>query len=145
MKADFTDFLRLNEFLQALSDGAINNQAQAVMNGALAYEADVKRAAPVDTGDYRARIRSDPGGTILGSPIVLIGSPHPQVRQLEFGGTISAKNGEYLTFKTKDGQWHRVKEVFQPAKPHWRPAWDLNNLHYADIMYATLMKDVVMK
>lgn len=34
------------------------------------------------------------------------------------GGTIEAKNSEYLTFKTKDGQWHKVKSVTIQGKKY---------------------------
>lgn len=40
----------------------------------------------------------------------------------EFGGTIHAKNAEYLHFKTRDGGWVRTKQVTIPARPYLRPA-----------------------
>jgi hypothetical protein len=42
----------------------------------------------------------------------------------EFGGIIKATNGEYLTFRTEDGAWHRVSSVMHPAQPYIRPACD---------------------
>ena len=42
----------------------------------------------------------------------------------EFGGIIHATNGEYLTFRTEDGEWHRVPSVMHPAQPYLRPACD---------------------
>lgn len=39
----------------------------------------------------------------------------------EFGGTIRAKK-DWLTFQTRDGEWHRVKQVTIPARPYIRPA-----------------------
>lgn len=42
----------------------------------------------------------------------------------EFGGIIKATNGEYLTFRTEDGAWHRVPSVMHPAQPYLRPALD---------------------
>ena len=42
----------------------------------------------------------------------------------EFGGTILPIHGEYLTFKTYDGMWHKVKVVHMPARPYMRPALD---------------------
>jgi hypothetical protein len=42
----------------------------------------------------------------------------------ELGGTILPIHGEYLTFQTYDGQWHKVKVVHMPPKPYLRPALD---------------------
>lgn len=42
----------------------------------------------------------------------------------EFGGLIKAKGDKYLTFRTKDGAWHKVKTVQMPARPYLRPAFD---------------------
>lgn len=40
----------------------------------------------------------------------------------EFGGVIKAKVKDYLTFQTKDGKWHKAKEVTIKAQPYLRPA-----------------------
>ena len=53
---------------------------------------------------------------------VNVGSIYGAIR--EFGGIIKATNGEYLTFRTEDGAWHRVPSVMHPAQPYIRPAVD---------------------
>lgn len=45
---------------------------------------------------------------------------HAAIR--EYGGTIQAVNSPYLTFKTYDGDWVRVKQVTQEATPYMGPA-----------------------
>lgn len=41
----------------------------------------------------------------------LVGSNAVYARIHEVGGIIRAKNAKYLHFKTRDGHWHKVKEV----------------------------------
>jgi phage gpG-like protein len=53
---------------------------------------------------------------------VNVGSIYGAIR--EFGGIIKATKGEYLTFRTEDGAWHRVPSVMHPAQPYIRPAVD---------------------
>lgn len=55
-----------------------------------------------------------------------VGSSLEYSRIHEFGGTISAKNGGKLTFKTEDGAWHQVTSVHIPPRPYLRPALDEN-------------------
>jgi hypothetical protein len=42
---------------------------------------------------------------------------------LEEGGTITAKEGKYLTFKI-DGQWRKVQSVTIPPRPFMNPVFD---------------------
>ena len=42
----------------------------------------------------------------------------------EFGGTIKAKDAPYLTFKTKSGNWVRVREVTIPPRLHMRDEFE---------------------
>jgi phage gpG-like protein len=51
-------------------------------------------------------------------PTVIYGRIH------ELGGTILPIHGEYLTFQTYDGEWHKMKAVHMPPKPYLRPAVD---------------------
>jgi phage gpG-like protein len=46
----------------------------------------------------------------------------PYARIHEFGGTIYPKNGPYLTFRTPDGEWHKVKSVTIPERSYLREA-----------------------
>ena len=83
------------------------------------YERDVKRLAPVLTGQYRGSIH-----TIMtdwgGQPMALIGTDLPQAKRLEFGF------------------WNMVdrlgRRFYQRARPHFRPALDLNLPKYIAIM-----------
>jgi phage gpG-like protein len=40
----------------------------------------------------------------------------------EFGGTIVPRSAKYLHFRTRDGQWHMVKEVHMPPRPYLAPS-----------------------
>ena len=51
-------------------------------------------------------------------PTVIYGRIH------ELGGMIKPIHGEWLTFQTYDGAWHKVKVVSMPARPYLRPALD---------------------
>ena len=42
----------------------------------------------------------------------------------EFGGIIRATKAAYLHFRTKSGNWVKVKQVKIPAQPYLRPAAD---------------------
>jgi hypothetical protein len=53
---------------------------------------------------------------------VMVFSIYGMIR--EFGGIILATNGPYLTFRTEDGEWHKVPSVMHPAQPYLRPAVD---------------------
>lgn len=58
--------------------------------------------------------------------------------QREFGGTITAKNGQALHWTDEDGQEHFAKSVTQPARPYMRPAWDENVEQAVERMTAVL-------
>jgi len=49
---------------------------------------------------------------------VTIGSDRPYARIHQEGGTIEAKNGGWLRFKTADGKWVTVRQVTIPARPY---------------------------
>lgn len=49
-------------------------------------------------------------------PTVIYGRIH------ELGGTIRPVRKKYLTFRTKDGTWHRVAQVTMPKRPYLEPA-----------------------
>lgn len=62
--------------------------------------------------------RHDSGATLEGGAAGGAGVPYAKIH--EFGGTITAKNAPYLTFKTLDGRWHRVKSVVMPERSYMR-------------------------
>lgn len=82
----------------------------------------VARRAPRDKGTLAASIYSQVyAGPGLRGKIGSHDNPG-KVRMRQFGGTIRAKNPSgFLTFQTRDGRWHRVREVTQ------RPGGPSNN------------------
>lgn len=49
-------------------------------------------------------------------PTVIYGRIH------ELGGVIKPVRKKWLTFRTKDGKWHRVAQVTMPKRPYLEPA-----------------------
>jgi hypothetical protein len=122
MKADFSGLMGITAKLDLIDETIQKNQKKAVMRAGMAYQADVQRVAPVDTGQYRTSIRADLQSS-NGGPIAVIGSPMPQTRRLEYGYYGVDKLG---------------RRYNQPAKPHWRPTWDLNIVRYELILNLSL-------
>lgn len=101
-----------------LIDGANRN----AFAGALEDTArNVQRHAPRDKGTLSASIYSQVySGPGMRGKIASTDNPG-KVRMRQFGGTIYAKAGGWLTFRTKDGRWHRKRSVTQ------RPGGPSNN------------------
>lgn len=100
-------------------------QETAVMQAGLAYQHDVQAyPPPVDTGQYRAGIRTELSSE-YGVPVALIGSPAPQACRLEFG---------FIGADSLGRIYH------QAARPHWRPALDYNREKYQNIIVEELFK-----
>lgn len=51
------------------------------------------------------------------------GAGIPYAKIHEYGGVIEARNYPYLTFRTEDGQWHRVKSVVMPERSYMRSSF----------------------
>jgi hypothetical protein len=64
---------------------------------------------------------------------------------LEKGAVITAKNN-YLTFKTANDQWHKVKSVVIPARPYFKPIvddyWGSGGQKAARLMDEGLQKEI---
>lgn len=121
MNADFTGVFKVLFKIEDISEMLQLNKDRAVMMAAMAYQGDVQKIAPVDTGQYRSSIRVDllPGIR----PSAGIGSPMPQTRRLEYG------------FVGEDS----LGRVYNQApRPHWRPMWDLNLTTYERILNLAL-------
>ncbi len=75
----------------------------------------------VRTGNLRAGIghEVDKRGMLS---VARVGASAKYAAIHEYGGTIRAKNGGYLTFPGRDGGLVRVKQVRIPARPYLRPA-----------------------
>lgn len=101
---------------------------------------DVQDKAPYHTGTYRRSIHAEPGGT-RERPEVRVGTNLIYAKQKEFGGFIYAKNSPWLTFRTYDGAWHKVKQVYQHPQPHFRPVADLNGPKYMEMIREYLEDD----
>jgi hypothetical protein len=116
----------VDETLKAIDDQLRLKQRQAtaaVRSAGMEYVRDVKKLAPVLTGQYRGSIHMKME-TENGQPVALIGTDLPQAKRLEFGF------------------WDRVdrlgRRYFQRARPHFRPALDLNRQKYIRIMKGEL-------
>jgi len=84
------------------------------------YARDAKRH--YWTGELSNSITADTSNNWLNAEI---GSTKKQAYWLEFGRrAFSAKGDGYLTFKTRDGSWHKVKSVrAAAAHPYLLQAW----------------------
>jgi HK97 gp10 family phage protein len=85
-----------------------------------AIQEKIKERGLIDSGRLRASVEAqalDDRNVIVGVLNLVYAAIH------EFGGVIQAKDGGLLRFRTKDGQWHAVKEVTIPARPYMRPAF----------------------
>jgi HK97 gp10 family phage protein len=80
----------------------------------------IKEKGLIDTGRLRASVVTQ----ALSHKTVVVGVQNLVYAAIhEFGGVIKPKNGSYLRFKTKDGNWVTTKEVTMPARPYMRPAF----------------------
>ena len=101
----------------------------ATMSGAGLLVNAWKQIVSVVTGQYRKSIHAEvtqqgPGFVQVTVGTDIVKPPYPWV--LEYGMTIKVKTAKWLTFKTKDGAWHRVKQVVIPPKGWARRAFDEN-------------------
>jgi HK97 gp10 family phage protein len=122
IKFDVSDLGRFKTDAEKIAASLQKNERAAVMAGGMAYQRDVQRIAPVDTGQYRASIRTDAGEDMF-RPVALIGTPMPQACRLEYGFFGPDKLGRVYN---------------QKPRPHWRPPFDQNKAQYAAIMIARL-------
>lgn len=104
-------------------DAAKRGMTKATINAASQAKRNASgRPGPnVDTGRLRSSITSDvrDGGSSIEG---VIGSNVIYARIQELGGTITAKGGGFLRFKTRDGAWHMVRSVNIPPRPYLAPA-----------------------
>lgn len=124
---------------EELGKQILKNEKNGVMLAGNAYKNDVQALAPHKTGDYIKSIHVEPSEE-GGHPIAIVGTNRVDAKQHEFGGVIKAKNKPFLVFKTDDGAWHKVKQVTQPAHPHFRPPLDQNAKKYQDIILEELAR-----
>lgn len=126
---DFSDLERLAHDMDKIAAGVVKAEQPIVKLVGNEYKNDVQPLLQYKTGTQRKSVHVEM--TIEGQhPVALVGSDFPGARQREYGGVISAKNGEYLRFKGEDGNWVFVKSVYQYPHPAWRPAWDHNLVKY---------------
>jgi len=117
------------------------NARSAVILGAEAYMSDVRAGAPRKTTTLIRSIHvSDPTGSGM-QVIAYVGTDLEYAKIHEYGGIIKAKNAPYLTFQTKDGSWHRVKQVQIPARPYFRPPLK-NRDKYIKIITDAMMRGI---
>jgi hypothetical protein len=105
---------------------------KAVRSAGLEYERDVKKLAPVLTGQYRGSIHVEPSTGAYqdfnGSPFVTVGTDLPQAKRLEFG---------FFDMTDRIG-----RHYYQRPRPHFRPPLDLNLAKYKAIMKGEFDRDV---
>lgn len=125
---------KLSQQLRALA-GIFDGEPmdEALFQGALVLEREVKvkirDVGLIDTGNYRADVRSDKG---VGEAVVGTNTVYGPIH--EFGGNIpiTAKSRRYFWARfreTGDGKWKglaltRKSHITVRARPHWRPAID---------------------
>jgi hypothetical protein len=105
-----------------------DRKVEAVTKAGDAYAADVQKVAPVDTGFYRSRIRSEV--TAGDSPVARIGSPVKYMHRLEFGFHGADRLG---------------RNYNQAERVHWRSMWYVHLEEYKNIINRIIMQDVHLK
>lgn len=78
-------------------------------------------------------------GAVLGLGSPVYAAPH------EYGATIRPVRGDWLTFQTPDGEWHRVKEVTITEKRYARDAVDETKDQVASILGAEIVGEFVAR
>lgn len=113
----------------------------ALIAAGLIVQNDAKQRAPYFTGTLRRSIHIgghsfQGGGTQLPGPqvssagvTIAVGTNLEYAAQVEFGGTIVARNAPYLMFQVgagTDRHWVRVRSVTQQGRPYLTPAYENN-------------------
>jgi hypothetical protein len=121
------EVIGLSETLEAVQQALNEKRKQAEVATRLAgneYKNDVQKLAPYKTGTYRRSIHVGKVQTEAnGSPFVLVGTDLPYGKRLEFG---------FWDMTDRLG-----RHYYQRARPHFRPALDLNLQKYYRIMKGT--------
>ena len=106
----------------------------ALKAGALLIQNDAHKKAPYKSGTLKRSIHTNQ----VSDTEVRVGTDVVYAAIQEYGGVINAKNAPWLTFKTDDGAWHRVKSVTIKPKPYLRPAFDENQGKVLDKIAAVI-------
>jgi len=83
---------------------------------------DAQKLAPLDTGELSKSITTK----VHGHHYAKIGTSLVYAAIQEYGGTIKAKNKPYLHFRTKSGNWVKVKSVVIKARKYMEGAYKKN-------------------
>ena len=95
---------------------------KSLQQSSLFVQNDAKKLAPHDTGQLRRSITHK----VHGYDYAEVGTNLVYAAIQEYGGTIKAKNKPYLRFKTKSGNWVRVKSVVIKAKKYMEGSYKKN-------------------
>lgn len=95
---------------------------KSLQQSALFVQNDAKKLAPHDTGQLRRSITSK----VHGFDYAEVGTDLVYAPMQEYGGTIKAKSKQYLHFKTKSGNWVKVKSVVIKAKKYMEGSYKKN-------------------
>jgi len=117
----------LNRNLDKLKDRMADKLEAATKAGASLVQNDAKKKAPKLSTNLSRSIHMETTEKTDARVVVEVGTDVEYARIQEFGGTIHAQKGPYLTFKTKDGHWVRTPSVQIPPHPYLRPALDENS------------------
>jgi len=110
---------------------------KAVNAGGIQIENKAKINAPVLTGALRNSVRTIARNTPNGAEAEIGFRGLEYARIQEFGGTISARNRKYLTFRGKYG-WARVKSVKINGKHYLERAIESERGRVVDAMGAVI-------
>lgn len=97
--------------IQICVDKITDEVVDAIHKGGMYVQAEVQKIAPVDTGTYKSRIRTEEPVVTEKNVVVAVGSDIPYALRLEFGYVGPDKLG---------------RTYHQKAQPHWRPVFDLS-------------------
>ena len=110
---------------------------EAVNAGGIQIENKARINAPVKTGALRNSVTTIARNTASGAEAEIGFRGLAYARIQEFGGTISAKNHKYLTFKGKYG-WRSVKSVRIRGKRYLERAIESEKGRAVDAMSAVV-------
>lgn len=96
----------------------------AAMNGGRVIQSQARINVPVDTGNLRASIMTEPLEQKPTRAVVQIGTDVIYARIQELGGTIKPKTAKMLSWITENGERVFARAVRIKAQPYLRPAVD---------------------
>ena len=127
--------------LDSIFSRSLNRVALDIQTIATTRHLRGPRPVKVDvvTGALRRSVRVDRGHL---PRFVEVGSDLVYAPVHEFGATIRARGGGFLTFKLRDGSFRRVRSVTIPARPWLQPAIKDASPKFERILFQEVTKEV---